>query len=550
MTNLPEPRRDIMKFPDNPRKATILKQLTNTEEYNKLSYFRDQIGYLYFSSIPFTRFTYSDLADMFGISIPTVQYHYNCYKKDKEAKEKNELRKNGRPFTLTDKETETVKQWLDSLKYSPKFSELKNMVMEAFSKELNYNSYILLLSKLGYQIIRAKPIEDNRFYVTTENIDLFYSELDAFSSINNIPSSLCFNIDEEGYDEFAMAIDELIIIPSEKTAKGQFFPVSRKSDHTTFVGAINAFGDYIKPLIVTKRQTVELELLRRNIGPEKVMLKTTDKGYVTQETFDEWFVNVFCAKVRELREHYHYNGPGIIILDGASAHFSQKFFSGCADLNLYVMFLPAHSSNQTQPLDLGMFHLHKNKIRHLDFTSLDESKVVEAIIKLIHSWDECATQKNIIGAWECMGAVYEIGGPSCTYVRFKKEFALKLLDHIKSPEEKKSISNQRKEYGYNKQISSKRIELDDFNNLSSPEKLSPKAKKLFRTPKVESTLSNKSSLSTLVHQAICSCDVATEYPMKQNHHKWKNPKTPEEKDWTALSFEKKLELELQSIGIL
>ena len=68
------------------------------------------------------KITYEDLAEVFGIQKSTVGYHIQQYLKDKEDKEAgNAARKNGRPFSLTQKEIEQMGDFLkkhDVLKYS------------------------------------------------------------------------------------------------------------------------------------------------------------------------------------------------------------------------------------------------------------------------------------------------------------------------------------------------------------------------------------------------------------------------------------------------
>ena len=174
--------------------------------------------------------------------------------------------------------------------------------------------------------------------------------------------------------------------------------------------------------------------------------------------FDEWFEYEFVKKINELRMKYKYDGPGLLILDGASAHYSNTFFKLCEAINFHVIYLPPHSSNQTQPMDLGIFHLHKNKIRHLDLNEVDESMFVKSICKLLFGWEQIATTQNIMGTWTAMGTAFEIGGSSCTFVRFKKEFAMKLKPTEKrTTDDKCLMALKRKSYGNNHYIIKKEL---------------------------------------------------------------------------------------------
>jgi hypothetical protein len=50
-----------------------------------------------------------------------------------------------------------------------------------------------------------------------------------------------------------------------------------------------------------------------------------------------------------------YNGPVIVILDGYTCHAIEHIQIGLRPKRIYLAPLPPHSSDQIQPLDLGMF---------------------------------------------------------------------------------------------------------------------------------------------------------------------------------------------------
>jgi hypothetical protein len=54
-----------------------------------------------------------------------------------------------------------------------------------------------------------------------------------------------------------------------------------------------------------------------------------------------------------------YNGPAIVILDGCTRHAIERIQVGLWAKGIYITPLPPHSSDQTQPLDLGVFAVVK-----------------------------------------------------------------------------------------------------------------------------------------------------------------------------------------------
>lgn len=591
MTNTPESRRNFIKTHSDPKKQAVLEWVSKFDEYSAISTFRQQLYYIHqkapnYPGILKAKITYEDLAEVFGIQKSTVGYHIQQYLKDKEDKEAgNAARKNGRPFSLTQKEIEQMGDFLkkhDVLKYST----LKKFCVQNFEKEVEYKCYIKALNILGYKLVTADPIEDKRFYVSQQEIEAFYTELKTFTDSHNIPSAFTFNLDEEGYDPFSIASRELIVVENtladKNTSKG-YYPVARDTEHSTFLAAINAYGDRITPMIITKRSTIECGLLLYNIGPDRVILGQSEKGYVTKELFSQYISEIFLPRVRELRAKYHYEGPAMLLMDGASVHFTSDIVTQCTEANIIIFHFPPHSSNQLQPLDLGVFHVHKEKMRHLNLDSYNDTKFVQVLRDLLASWEVAATPDNIQGAWKAMGCAYEIGGPSCTLVRFDMKYAAKLLWDIKSYEEKEEIRCLRAVHGVNKEVSPKRIQLSEFNKLykyqlgeeysckdgrfivhkvdkpdmlnlqeSKEEKAQSigKCKKILETAQcIKTEITAPPGSLARMFAALVPCEKVTSFPIKDNYHKWR-PKENVEKLFAGLDFETKLKLELESLGLL
>ena len=48
-----------------------------------------------------------------------------------------------------------------------------------------------------------------------------------------------------------------------------YYHVPRKPSYSTFLGCINAYDDYIRPMIITKMTTIEESLAAQNTRPQK-----------------------------------------------------------------------------------------------------------------------------------------------------------------------------------------------------------------------------------------------------------------------------------------
>ena len=149
-----------------------------------------------------------------------------------------------------------------------------------------------------------------------------------------------------------------------------------------------------------------------------------------------------------------------------TAHENNKFKDLCENyLKIKVFVLPAHSSNQTQPLDLVTFHSHKANIKKyiVLFESADDSALVKQIIVIVNGWYSCCTPEKITSAFRAMGA-YFTHKNGTSIVHFNKNYAHKLTNHELTKEERlKIIESTQKDYNT-------RMTVQMFNSLS-PEKM-------------------------------------------------------------------------------
>ena len=461
MKNQPSPSKSIIKAHKNQAKQRIINAIVGSEAFSQIETHRDQCFYIYNqskaqSSQNKVKITKEDIAYIYGEPVHTVKYHIQRAKEQ----EKGIIQKNGRPFKLNEEEIENIRLWIEQ-NQNPQYIALNEYIQKTFSKSLDYNTLHLLLRKMGYETVEAKPIEENRYNVKEDTIKNFFEEIKKFTEEHSIPPFMAFNFDEEGNNEFTDAHNIKIIVKSEETndKKQHFYPVKRKPNRTTFVGCVAANGGTIKPMIIIKRSTIEKTLLLHNYGPDQVLLGYSPKGYITKELFDQWLKEAFVPSVNRIRQQYGYSGPGIVIADGCTAHSTQYFNKVLQDLGLKIFLLPPHSSNQLQVLDLGVFAIHKSLIRKVKLEEVEnESEIVQIIVKIMNSWISCCTPTNIQSAWRAMGAIYELEG-AAVRIKFSYDFAVKLLGHELTAKQRKDNHESMLS------VARKRISIEDFNHF-------------------------------------------------------------------------------------
>ena len=551
--------------PDGPRKIVgqlnntclngIVTEITQEQEFKEAVSFRHQIYQLLEKSREryggIYKLTYQNVADLFDVRYTVIKRQYLNYKQELKGLKKE----NGLPFSLTKEQLDLFEGWYKSFKNPPTLDAAKLFLSNVFDVILEYRALESALAKAHLKKQLAEGIDKSRYECAPESIDYYYDMLHGFFSNNNVPSYFVFNVDEEGHDEFVDAKKtEWIIVPEDTKQTQWFYPVERKDDHTTFLACIAADGSYFKPLIVVKRTTIEAQVLRLSLF-DKVMLEPEETGYINSEIFNEWIEKIFIPEVQERRRRFNYTGPAVLILDGCTSHYTEELFDACQANNIKIFFIPPHSSNQTQMLDLGMFHLHKQNVRKAKLNEVENDDVLlDKIQMLLDSFQKAATYRNVKSSFEAAGVVYEVIEDSIMpIVQFSKDFTTKLWHCPRTIKEKIEIRKARKGRGE----VDHRIRIHDLNKCSyywtSPKvnKVIQKMPKILQPPE-------KPTLHSRMLEMFVQEDVENDKQLIKR--KRGRPKKEEEEDKTeitesiqnylSLSFNEKIRAELLSIGIV
>ena len=82
-----------------------------------------------------------------------------------------------------------------------------------------------------------------------------------------------------------------------------------------------------------------------------------ENGVMTGKCFDYWCGCVICTALQARRQMFYYHSPALVILNGFGPHNSDCFHDPVD--NVILHFMPLHTSDQMQPLDLGGFAIQK-----------------------------------------------------------------------------------------------------------------------------------------------------------------------------------------------
>ena len=549
--NEPEKPKNIVKYPNDLLKKNSVRQIIESDNYKNAKHFRNQCFILKSESVKFDKkghLTHNDIADLFGTNKNIIKHQIDKAKKENDGK----ILPNGRPFTLNESEISQLHDFVTSQKQPPKKEEVQSFIQLNFEKNItNYRTMQTALHKSELKTDIAEPMEAERFYADQNKIDFFYSMIESYFKTYDIPSHFVLNLDEEGHEDFADATKQTVVVSAESHGP-YYFPVKRTNNRTTFLACITGDGCYLKPLIVIKRKTIEARFCRLPII-DKIFFAQNDSGFITTEIFNDWIIQILVPYIQEKRKQMNYNGPAVLLLDGCSCHYTFELFKLCNENFIKIFFLPPHSSNQTQPLDLVVFHLHKDKIRKFFSLDVEDKFLIDKLDELYSCFQSIATLHNIKASFEAAGAIYEIGDSFYPIIRFSKDFATHLINSPKNKQEKKELSIIRK--GLNLQDHETRLKIVDLSAFWKKEEEECKNIKssLRNVPKIIDQNKDRQNnvlvnlLSAFVEQESVMNEML--YP-EQSKGKPKKAEISEDNiNYRSLDFEQKLFLELESLDL-
>jgi hypothetical protein len=131
----------------------------------------------------------------------------------------------------------------------------------------------------------------------------------------------------------------------------------------------------------------------------------TENGWTSDITGNEWLIKSFIPQVRAREPNM--DEPILLILDGHGSHETDTFIDTALESNIHILKLPAHTTHQTQPLDVGCFGPLKSQWvehceAHLELTGepLPKADFVKAYIAIR---DEAVTPELVQAAFRKTG---------------------------------------------------------------------------------------------------------------------------------------------------
>ncbi|KAK1839747.1 transposase [Colletotrichum chrysophilum] len=179
----------------------------------------------------------------------------------------------------------------------------------------------------------------------------------AIPQIATIKPANRYNMDETGILE-GQGDNGLVLgrVSTKSVRKKQ--PGSRA--WVSIIECISAEGIAIYPLVIYKGKTVQQQWFPLDLTPyDGWEFTATKNGWTTDETAVEWLKRVFIPQTTPSKS----DEARLLILDGHGSHTTTEFMWQCYINNIYLLFLPPHTSHVLQPLDQSVFSPVKSAYR-------------------------------------------------------------------------------------------------------------------------------------------------------------------------------------------
>jgi 4-hydroxybenzoate polyprenyltransferase len=199
------------------------------------------------------------------------------------------------------------------------------------------------------KVQRSRPIDSRRINGASTEVIRDWFKLLAIPEIKGIKPANRYNMDETGILE-GQGSNGLVLGMAETKSVRKKQPGSRA--WVSIIECISAMGHALNPLIIYKGKTVQQQWFPLDLGPyEGWQFTATENGWTTDATAVEWLQKVFIPQTlpqgkKEAR---------LLVVDGHGSHTTTEFMWTCYINNVYLLFLPPHTSHVLQPLDQSVF---------------------------------------------------------------------------------------------------------------------------------------------------------------------------------------------------
>jgi 4-hydroxybenzoate polyprenyltransferase len=290
---------------------------------------------------------------------------------------------------LTPVQEEHLVKWIlqqEALGYAPTHAQVRAIAIAVLKRQGDHKN---LGKKWTNHFVRRNPVIKSKLgrrtswervnEATPENIKHLFN---LYETVSWIPPRRRYNADEGGIME-GQGINGLVIGSSQENPNAVPVKTINARTWTSILECISALGVALDPLIIFKAKSIQEQWFKQEFLAQNPGWHVTfsQNGWTSNDIAIEWVEKVFLPQT----EPDDPSEARLLIVDGHGSHTSDMFMATCYLNNVYLLFLPAHTSHILQPLDLGCFSSLKAAYRRFvgeytaqtDKTKLGKAKFLE-----------------------------------------------------------------------------------------------------------------------------------------------------------------------------
>ena len=367
--------------------------ILQSEIFRSLRTFRDQVQYI-IELFPYI--SYSQIALFLGCNTASVRYQVFAILRGPKGA--------GRPSLLPLGVAEEIHRYISkcaSLSMPATICDIQHYLHESFEINILPDTLRKFIKRSGRcHLKKVEAIEAERMRVSSESLADYYKRL--ANTINEMPADFVLNLDESGFEKFADARKQFIVVPNEMKIYNH--PVERNEKRVTLLGCISASGKSLKPLVILSRQTIDVELFELGFTPDVVDFVFSETGYMTSEIFQTWVERTLIPYFNTIRvRNKKYEQKGAIILDNCTCHEGDIVDNMLSNNGIIKIPLIAHSSDKTQMLDIGVFGNTKMNQQRIHPSEQNLSNQTKQLVKLLYAWQASTHPYAITSSFRATG---------------------------------------------------------------------------------------------------------------------------------------------------
>nr|ABG26269.1 transposase [Ophiostoma novo-ulmi subsp. novo-ulmi] len=252
------------------------------------------------------------------------------------------------------------------------------------------------------KVQKSKSIDAKRVNgASTDAIRTWFRRLDI-PEIKHILPQNRWNMDETGFS--SSQGDPIYVLGTAEKTKIRKKQVGSRA-WTSTIECVSAAGASLPPLIIFKGKKVQQQWFPTDLSLfNSWQFTATNNGWTDYETGLKWLEDVFIPCSAPARP----SEARLLVIDGHGSHETDGFMKLCFENNIFLLFLPSHSSHVLQPLDLTIFSpLKAYYKKEIEKIGSDEEAVIcnkRTFLKTYAAARTAAlTAKNIKMGWRTAG---------------------------------------------------------------------------------------------------------------------------------------------------